>query len=515
MDKIITPIDKPQNRLRNIINYDEYYLLKQNKVFKFIITNLKNKIIIKYKKYQVLFNHKDLSIIIKQQLNTIDEAYLFIISLFEQNKIIIDAITNEELNLLINNNNFGKREFQFTLTFNDENNDLFVNEINNNYNEIINYINLFQDEIKKLKEEIEQLKQKVLNNNKLMPDQLPNIFNNKTITNPKNIEFLKNLSTTESFSNFPLDNAFSVFKSIDNILYLIYSNEKKSIITYDIITNTEIEEISNAHQEYITNFRHYLDSINNKDLIMSISAEDNILKIWNLNKFKLLEKVCIICNKYGLLYSACFLNDNEHIYFVSCNYNYFGNSDYSDSIKVFDINKNKIKRINDSCDKALFIDTYYDTENSSIYIITGNNCYVKSYNYNLNKIYHKYYDKDDSDHLCVVINYKENIVKLIESSENGFIRIWDFHIGELIYKMQINNNKLYSICLWDCEYAFVGCEDKSIKLINLNKYECIKSLDNQDNEVICIKKIIHPQYGECLLSQNANNSKIKLWVNNN
>ena len=248
---------------------------------------------------------------------------------------------------------------------------------------------------------------------------------------------------------------------------------------------------------------------------MSISAEDNILKIWNLNKFKLLEKVCIICNKYGLLYSACFLNDNKQIYFISCNYNYFGNTDYSESIKVFDINSNKIKSIKNSCEKAIFIDTYYDNEYSSIYIITGNNGYVKSYNYNLDKIYHKYYDNDDSDHLSVVINYKENMVKLIESSESGFIRIWNFHEGDLINKIQINNNKLYSICLWNCEYAFVGCEDKSIKLINLNKYECIKSLGNEDNEVICIKKINHPQYGECLLSQNFNNSQIKLWVNNN
>ena len=60
---------------------------------------------------------------------------------------------------------------------------------------------------------------------------------------------------------------------------------------------------------------------------------------------------------------------------------------------------------------------------------------------------------------------------------------------------------------------FVGCSDKTIKLIELNNGLIIKSLKNHDNSVITVKKIIHPKYGECLVSQNSGKSKIKLWKN--
>ena len=33
------------------------------------------------------------------------------------------------------------------------------------------------------------------------------------------------------------DNNFSVFKSINNIIYLIYANKKKSIVSYNLINN--------------------------------------------------------------------------------------------------------------------------------------------------------------------------------------------------------------------------------------------------------------------------------------
>ena len=39
----------------------------------------------------------------------------------------------------------------------------------------------------------------------------------------------------------------------------------------------------------------------------------------------------------------------------------------------------------------------------------------------------------------------------------------------------------------------------------------IKSLTGHVNEVITVKKIIHPHFGECLISQNGGESKIKIW----
>ena len=69
------------------------------------------------------------------------------------------------------------------------------------------------------------------------------------------------------------------------------------------------------------------------------------------------------------------------------------------------------------------------------------------------------------------------------------------------------------MCLWNDNYLFVGCKDETIKLIEIKKGLIIKSLTGHNDYVLTIKKIIHPEYGECLISQNCEESEIKLWIN--
>ena len=94
------------------------------------------------------------------------------------------------------------------------------------------------------------------------------------------IKLISNL-VTNSTSKFWIDNTITIFKSINSIYYLIYSTENKDIVSYNIINNEKINEIRNAHKKKITNFRHYLDKLYSRDLILSISSEDNNLKIWD------------------------------------------------------------------------------------------------------------------------------------------------------------------------------------------------------------------------------------------
>ena len=103
--------------------------------------------------------------------------------------------------------------------------------------------------------------------------------------NPKNIELLKDL-VKDSKIKFDLDNTFCAFKSIYDILYLIYVDKNNSIICYNILDNIKVIEIKKSHINFITNFRHYLDTTNQRDLVMSISAEDSNIKVWNINNFK-------------------------------------------------------------------------------------------------------------------------------------------------------------------------------------------------------------------------------------
>ena len=206
-----------------------------------------------------------------------------------------------------------------------------------------------------------------------------------------------------------------------------------------------------------------------------------------------------------------FLKDNDQINIVTSNFCL--DNDY-EHIKIFDLTGNKIKEIYYSYDNnTYFIDSYYDYKKSKIFIISANKDYVISYDYNNLVIYHKYCDNDNKDHYKAIIYDKDEVIKLIESSEDGNIRFWDFHDGKLLKKIKISHS-LYNLCLWNKEYIFIGCKNKTIKLLNLKNGKIIKSLSDDNNSIITIKKIIHPIYGECLVTQGYGYNPIKLWINN-
>lgn len=92
------------------------------------------------------------------------------------------------------------------------------------------------------------------------------------------------------------------------------------------------------------------------------------------------------------------------------------------------------------------------------------------------------------------------------------IRIWDFHSNIILITIIISE-KLKSICLWDNNYLFDGTNNGTIKIIKIKKKEIIKSFESYKNDRTIINKIIHPKYGECLVTQSRNGGLIKLWVN--
>ena len=314
--------------LYNLIEYEEYFLIKENNVFKFIIEKEYNNIIIKCQNYEKHININDLSILNKSLFKNIDDAYEYINNLFENNKVNIkDIHINKSIKLTIFIDN--KKNTEIVLVYNKKNKNNIINELKNKYKDINNEINYLKNELNILKKE------------------MPKSKNN----NLRNIKFINDLSI-DSYAYTTLDNTFSTFKSIDNILYLIYANQNKSIISYNLINNKKLNEIKNAHNNYITNFRHYLDNIKKRDLIISLSKEDNNLKLWNINNFECLLNLKNI-NNIGILDSACFLNQNNQFYILTSNCNVNGNAE---SIKVYDFNGAKIKQLKDSTDDTYFID---------------------------------------------------------------------------------------------------------------------------------------------------------------
>jgi len=339
-------------------------------------------------------------------------------------------------------------------------------------------------------------------------------MNHKGILNKgichKGIKILNKISD-DSNCIYWLDNTFTAFKSIDNILYLIYSNAKRSIISYNLVNNKKINEIKEAHSEQITNFRNYFDEINHRDLIMSISANDNNIKIWNEKNWECISNIKRI-NKIGRLYSACFLNNKHHIYIISSNNNWDKTKE-TESIKVFDLKGRKIKEINDSNTTTFFIDSFYCDKFSKNFIITGNSNSINSYNFDENKKYKKYFDNEkskDDDHYSIIIFKKDEKIELIDSSCNGIIKIWDFFSGSLIKKIIVSQRWIKGICLWDDDNLFVGCLDNSLKLIDLKNGNIIQNENNLIDPILTIKMIEHPKYGKCLITQGI--KEINIWI---
>ena len=149
----------------------------------------------------------------------------------------------------------------------------------------------------------------------------------------------------------------------------------------------------------------------------------------------------------------------------------------------------------------------------------------QSYCYEENKIYTSYYDYENyfikyigpKNYVSAIIfnEDKRKVTKIINSSMNGFIRIFNFHSGKLLSKILMENS-LYGICLWNKNNIFVGCGDHTIRLIDINKGVVVKNKNLYGhNHLVCsIKKINHPKFGECLISQGLAKDNIELWINN-
>ena len=320
---------------------------------------------------------------------------------------------------------------------------------------------------------------------------------------PDNFSIIKEIKTC---SIWGIDNIFIIYKS-NNIFFLIYATIKNSIISYNLNTETINVEIKKAHYQSITNFRHYHKEISNNDFIMSIAGKINQIKIWDTFNWE-----CILFlplyQENNLIYSSTFFNENNKDYIITCGF-------YNSSINIYDFSGKIYKTINNSKDETFFIDYYFDDKSYIYYIITGNNGYIKSYNYNKNKLYHKYCDNDESWHISIKFNKSKNILKLLDACwDDDYIRIWDFHLGILLDKIMTNGEGLRCISIWDNNYIFVGCSDNKMRLIDINNKKVIKTFEGHSNWVCTIKKINHPKYGECLLSQEMGEySKIFIWTN--
>ena len=496
-----TPSHK-KDLFTNIINYRDFYLMKDSIIYKILLGRTASQILIKSQNYLSHMDAMDLSVILGENFNSLDEAYEFMISSFEENRISVKEIKlKEEIILSV----VGNKEVNIVLTY---------GNYNNYDNFIFKEIQQLKDEKDELKKEVEMLKKDIieLKNKKIFLKKDTGEKNKKIEKKAQiNIEFVRDI-TEDTYAVSNTDHSFVIFKSINDLLYIIYSNIAKSLLCYDLEKKRKIKELKNYHNQFISSFRHFLDKSNNVDLVMSVSGLDNNIKILNCNTWEEQLNLRNI-NNSGLLYSACFLNDsNNEKFILTSNRNKYGGN--NEPIKIYNFRGIKINEINNSYESTLLIDTYYETRNYKTYIITGNIGYVKSYEYPNNRIYHKYNDVEclpHVGHFGVVINENNGKIELIESSFEGVLRVWDFHSGYLLKKIKVSDKGLRGICLWNKNYIFVGCDDDKIKLVEIKEGIVENNIEGHINQVITIKKVLNYNGGNYLITQNKDISALKLW----
>ena len=344
--------------------------------------------------------------------------------------------------------------------------------------------------------------------NKTIKKELSELFSNRP-----NYKIIKKIED-ESIAGNTNYNCICVFKSIEDIYYLIYTTKDNSIISYNIITNQIINKIKNVDDEALGIFDHCLDKINHRDLLLSLFIESKIIKIWNIKNFECILKLQNFNSNECC--DSCFLNISEQIYIITTANN---NEIYEnqDKIKIYDLEGNLIKEINESNKDVTFcVITYYDKKSGINYIVTGNESDIKAYNYEKNKKYKKYivYDK----HICIkslLIYDKEKITELIGSCSDEKIRIWNFHTGKFLHKIKIFEDyvgfferKINFLDFENDQNIFLGCSNKTIYLLNLKYGIIIDRLCIHKGEVSFVKKFKTEKYGNILISKGGS---IIIW----
>ena len=305
MSKYLTPKAKLDEK-NNIDEYEEYYLIKQNNVYKFIIETNQDELIIKHKYYYISMNYNDLSFLTKCMFNTIKDAYEYIINIFEKNKVEIKEIKfRKTFTLLLKAYIYNiEKDIEIVLLYNKEN-------ILNRYN-IINEIKNLKNEINIVRKEINGIK----NNNNYKSDnkfiinsnhsKVNNLETNNKINSTKDRNEIYNLNYELSVKLknaedkiIELKNKINKVKSekneaFENYIKNDYNEEyigKQLENFYDIIVNIKsISSLGNKNEGWPIKLNENYDKLkqfleaNNKFLKVGILGNGNVGKSFLLSR---------------------------------------------------------------------------------------------------------------------------------------------------------------------------------------------------------------------------------------
>ena len=491
------------NKISIKINNDEYCSL----IIKFIqITKEETYEIKIYKhymnpddKFRIMYN---IIKSLKNDNNEMNEKINILNEKVENKEKIID-----EMNIkLINQENKIKElnEKIVTLSNNYNNSKEEIKELDNllvNQNNFINDNKIYLEN--KIDNEREEFHKEI--------DIMKELINQK---NPKNLRFKCNITTTNTSAGW--NDMFEIFKSPnENKEYLISPNSNNyNLDIFDLLDNKLVHSFP-GHKNRIRTVRY-----NNNYLISA--DDDKIVIIWDINNnYKIKHK---IKTNYGDNIYSCLLLFNVKIginnyndYIITSTYNDSGNDEDS-ATKVYSFKDGKfIKNINKTNNIAIYYLLSW-INNNNYYIIQFAYKKILINNLITDEIYAKLINVPESSHYSGFITYGTypgsniNGDFLFSSSENGYINIWNLNEKKIFKIINTNGCILAHIILWNNQYLIAAdYNNKSFKIIDTCNDSIYDMKTEHKKDMVCIKKVNHPIYGESLLTTSEDNT-IKLWI---
>ena len=324
-------------------------------------------------------------------------------------------------------------------------------------------------------------------------------------TNPSTLKFKIDLST-KAQKSFTIDNVIAVYVGYDGNSYLAAPISTTFEIEIMNLRDNKIVHSLKGHSAHIYIVRHYFQRKSSTDFLISTSSERKV-KVWNLKTYE-----CHItlnkCHTGTYLYSALLLFDNIN------NLNYIVTSCPNEYMKLWDFDSGKfIREIGSTSDYTYFIN--YWNNNNINYIINANSSNVKIYGINKSKeIYREFLAPQSTWHMSAFVERMNDINYLFESDGNGYLRIWNIEKKEIYKSIQASGCNLRGICFWNDRFIIAASSDKGFKIFDLENNKNIITIHGHESVLCTVQKIIHPLYGESLISSGIDGN-IKLWIQKN
>ena len=451
-------------------------------------------------------NEKDFSLLLNIKMPEIDKKNM------DNNQKLIDFM-NKGYKLtspknFINSVKFLNDSNKFWEVSNKINKKIACNDISSNNEEkrlkLSNKIDSILKELElKFDEKMEQMENEII-----LPKDNPIIYSSfnpalKFTKDPKDFVYKEDICSSAHKTN-SIDKVFCAFKSFSRESLVVWGTPQYNIEFYDLDKGKIIKTIIRAHNQTIFSCRHYSDIKNRIDYLIT-SSYDRTVKVWDIKSYSYFINISNAHSGY-YIYSVSILCDEKE------NANYIITSAPNEYMKIWDFKGKYLRNFGQNDESTYFIDVYYDNKEKKSYILNANSTDVKSYHFKNGELYHKYKGTPQTWHMSAVVNETREQHILIESDGNGYIRMWEFHSANLIKIIPSSSTlNLRGICLWNDDYLFAAGNDYQVKLFDLTAGKFIKSFKGHTSTVCSLDKIVHPKYGECLVSQGLD-GKLKIWV---